>query len=59
MKFNHSYPSFSAYERITTTPRTISYITDKLISDFGYNVGDTYMVGGKKGEGLEALWYTL
>ncbi|TAF59986.1 MAG: hypothetical protein EAZ57_09420 [Cytophagales bacterium] len=52
-----SYPSFDTYQRRTNFARSASDITG-FIPDYGYGVGDTYMVGGNGGEGKQALWFT-
>ncbi|MGY3795669.1 DUF6443 domain-containing protein [Aquimarina sp. 433] len=47
-----SYPSTSATERQTTLTRSSQ--NPKL----GFGIGETYMVGGNKGEGSNAMWFT-
>jgi hypothetical protein len=52
-----SYPSFVPYQRMTNFARSASDITG-FIPDYGYGVGETYMVGGSGGQGKQALWFT-
>lgn len=45
---NNSGTSFSPYRRETNFARTAGY---------GYVIGDTYMVGGNRGQGSQSHWF--
>lgn len=53
-----AFPSFSPFIRSNNFARSAESFTKGLIPDYGYIVGDTYMVGGNKSQGLNSMWFT-